>query len=232
MHLSHGFYSLFPVIFLPEGLCVIILYAYIVQQMCFLMIRDRLYTLAKTNMTVITLAVLISLIIIFGGIAVYLTEHEHQGANITKLNDAFWWAVVTIATVGYGDYYPVTAAGRLIAIFIMLSGIGIFVLFVSTLAQRRLQRAESRLKSKNEPQPSLLGHETKAAIKNKIDGLEKLTGEDFDTLVIMMKSLRSTLLEESKILFKCSRCGIVYHNKLKFCSNCGLDLRGYAIAKP
>jgi predicted Zn-ribbon and HTH transcriptional regulator len=107
----------------------------------------------------------------------------------------------------------------------MLSGIGIFALFVSTLAQRRLQRAESRLKSKTEPlQATLLGHETKSTIKNKIDGIENLT-EDFNNLVIIMKSQRRTLLEESNILFKCSRCGAVYHNnKAKFCSNCGFDL--------
>jgi predicted RNA-binding Zn-ribbon protein involved in translation (DUF1610 family) len=94
------------------------------------------------------------------------------------------------------------------------------------IAQRRLQRAESRLKSKTELQPIVLGHETKAAIKNKIEGIENLTEEDFDTLIIMMKSLRRTLLEESKILFKCPRCGITYHSKPNFCSNCGLDLSG------
>ncbi len=66
----------------------------------FLMTTNHLYTLVRTNMTVIILAVLASLIIICGGIAVYLAEHEHQGANITNLGDSFWWAVVTIATVG------------------------------------------------------------------------------------------------------------------------------------
>ena len=187
------------------------------------MSSDRLYRLVKTNKIIIVLGLLTALIIIFGGIAVYLAEHGHQGANITKLSDALWWAVVTIATVGYGDYYPVTVVGRLIAILMMLSGIGIFALLVSTLAQRRMQRAESRLKSKTELQPILLGHETKTAIKNKIEGIENLTEEDFDTLIIMMKSLRRTLLEESKILFKCPRCGITYHSKPKFCSNCGLD---------
>jgi len=207
----------------------IIIYLCSIKDM-FLMTSDRLYTFTKTNKNIVTLAILTLLIIIFGGVAVYLTEHGHQGANITKLSDAFWWAVVTIATVGYGDYYPVTAAGRIIAIFVMLSGIGIFVLLVNTLAQRRLQRADTKLKPRSKLiQPSLLDRETKTSIKNKIEKIENLTEEDFDTLIITMKNLRRTLLEEVKISFKCSRCGIVYHNKPKFCSNCGLDLSGCKI---
>ncbi|HET7284316.1 MAG TPA: ion channel [Nitrososphaeraceae archaeon] len=196
------------------------------------MANNHLYMLAKTNIDVIILLILGSLIVVFGGIAVYLVEHEHTGANITNLADSFWWAVVTIATVGYGDYYPVTAAGRIIAIFMMLSGIGIFATFVSMLAHRRLQRAELRLKSKTEARSDVLGYGTKIELKNKIDVIESLTEEDFDTFVIMMKSLRLRLLEESKVLSKCSRCGMVYHknNKAKFCSNCGLDLGGSGVS--
>ncbi len=196
------------------------------------MANNHLYMLAKTNIDVIILLILGSLIVVFGGIAVYLVEHEHTGANITNVADSFWWAVVTIATVGYGDYYPVTAAGRIIAIFMMLSGIGIFATFVSMLAHRRLQRAELRLKSKTEARSDVLGYGTKIELKNKIDVIESLTEEDFDTFVIMMKSLRLRLLEESKVLSKCSRCGMVYHknNKAKFCSNCGLDLGGSGVS--
>ena len=51
-----------------------------------------------------------------------------------------------------------------------------------------------------------------------------LTYEDFDTLIIMIKSQRRTLLEESKILYKYSGYGNVYYSKPKFCSNCGLIL--------
>ena len=54
----------------------------------------------------------------------YLVENKYPGANITKLGDAFWWAIV-ISSVAYGDYYPVTTVGRLIAVFVMFSGIGI-----------------------------------------------------------------------------------------------------------
>ena len=53
------------------------------------MTSDHLYTMAKTNMSIIMLAVLASLIIIIGGTGVYLVEHEHKGANITSLGDAF-----------------------------------------------------------------------------------------------------------------------------------------------
>ena len=86
---------------------------------------------------------------IFGAIGVYLVEHKHVGANITSLGDTLWWAVVTITTVEYGDYYPVTLAGRLIAIIVMLSGIGIVVTLLGVFSQKRLQHVESKLKSKN-----------------------------------------------------------------------------------
>ncbi len=86
----------------------------------------------------------------------------------------------------------------------MLSGIGIFALLVTNLAQKRLQRRESRLKSKSDAKASPLDQESKIDNKNKIDGVEMLTEDDFDRLIIMMKELRHTLLEESKISFKCS----------------------------
>jgi hypothetical protein len=106
----------------------------------------------------------------------------------------------------------------------MFSGISIVITLIGMLSQRRLQRVESRIKSKTKVQPRLLGDETKTDIKNKIEGIEMLADEDFDTLIIMIKSLRRTLLEESTILYKCSRCGNVYYSKPKICSNCGLDL--------
>lgn len=89
-------------------------------------------------------------------------------------------------------------------------------------SQRRLQHAESKLKSKTEVRSRLLGDETKISIKDKIERIEKLTEEEFDKLIIMMKSLRRNLLEYSKFSYKCPSSGNVYYIKPKFCSNCGL----------
>jgi hypothetical protein len=78
-------------------------------------------------------------------------------------------------------------------------------------------------KSKINGRTRYLGEETKTAIREKIEGFENLTEEEFDGVMIMMKSLRLTLLEQSKILYKCSSCGNVYYSKHKFCSNCGIE---------
>ena len=105
-----------------------------------------------------------------------------------------------------------------------IPGIGIAVTLVTAIAQGRVQRMQERLMSKTAGKAKALANETKATIKDKVEGIEKLTEEDFDGLVIMMKSLRLTLLEESKIVYKCPRCGSDYRSKPKFCSDCGFAL--------
>ncbi len=54
--------------------------------------------------------------------------------NIKTGGDALWWAIVTITTVGYGDFYPVTALGRITAVFVMFAGVGIIGALASILA--------------------------------------------------------------------------------------------------
>jgi voltage-gated potassium channel Kch len=62
----------------------------------------------------------------FGSLAVLSAEHSSPDANITNASDALWWDFVTITTVGYGDKYPTTNAGRIVAIFVMIAGVGLF----------------------------------------------------------------------------------------------------------
>ena len=58
-----------------------------------------------------------------GAIAVLDAEQDAEGANITTFGDALWWAATTVTTVGYGDRFPVTTEGRLIAVVLMVVGV-------------------------------------------------------------------------------------------------------------
>jgi voltage-gated potassium channel len=58
-------------------------------------------------------------------LAEFRVERYADGSNIRSFGDALWWACVTMATVGYGDYYPVTVPGRLLAVILMMGGIAI-----------------------------------------------------------------------------------------------------------
>jgi len=63
-----------------------------------------------------------------------MTPASGKTPNITTGGDALWWAFVTITTVGYGDFYPVTTLGRITGIFVMFSGVGIIGALASILA--------------------------------------------------------------------------------------------------
>ena len=63
----------------------------------------------------------------------YTVEHP-VNSSVKSFDDALWWAMTTTTTVGYGDIYPVTGEGRLIAVLLMLTGIGVIGVFTATIA--------------------------------------------------------------------------------------------------
>jgi voltage-gated potassium channel len=71
--------------------------------------------------------------VLLGAAGVYVVEGDENRA-ISSYGDALWWAVVTATTVGYGDVSPVTAEGRVIAVVLMLTGIGVIGVFTATVA--------------------------------------------------------------------------------------------------
>lgn len=63
-----------------------------------------------------------------------LAAERHSDGPIQNLDDAVWWGVVTITTVGYGDMYPVTDVGRIIGGVLMIVGVGLFSLTAARVA--------------------------------------------------------------------------------------------------
>ncbi|GAM59918.1 voltage-gated channel subfamily KQT [Vibrio ishigakensis] len=74
------------------------------------------------------------LLVIFGAIGILQFERGVAESNIQSAGDALWWAFVTITTVGYGDYYPVTTEGRMVASVLMTAGVGLFGTFTGFVA--------------------------------------------------------------------------------------------------
>lgn len=70
----------------------------------------------------------------FGSIGVLLAEQRNPEANIKTASDAIWWVYVSITTVGYGDRYPVTNAGRIVGVLILTVGVGLFGVVTAYIA--------------------------------------------------------------------------------------------------
>jgi voltage-gated potassium channel len=79
-----------------------------------------------------------------GSILVLGAEQQAINANIKTASDALWWAIVTIATVGYGDQYPVTNSGRLVGVLMIFVGVALFSTLTSFLAQWFLTQRHSQ----------------------------------------------------------------------------------------
>jgi len=100
---------------------------------------------ARVNIYV---GLILPLLIYVCALGVYDAEHKAPGANITNFGDAIWWAFVTIGTIGYGDYYPITFEGRAIAVLLMIAGLAFVSVITVSIATIFLNRLEYDLTKK------------------------------------------------------------------------------------
>ena len=77
----------------------------------------------------LTLTFFLSLIlIVFSGIIVFYAENPYQPEVFNNMRNSIWWAFATLTTVGYGDIYPITLVGKLIATLVAILGIGLIAI--------------------------------------------------------------------------------------------------------
>lgn len=127
------------------------------------------YTLLKTN-GLEKLLVFAAVLIFLVPIPMIMIEPQ-----IINYNDAIWWAVVTITTVGYGDIYPETGVGRFFAVILMFVGIGIIGTFTSAISAYFASRKQAA------EEDHILD------IVNSIKKIEKLTAEDHQLIQSYLK---------------------------------------------
>jgi len=92
------------------------------------LVRDR------ANSALYTLLLIGLLMLEFGSMGMLALEAGKPGANIETASDALWYSIVTMATVGYGDQFPVTNPGRMLGTVIIVVGVGIFGTLTGFLA--------------------------------------------------------------------------------------------------
>ncbi|WP_455114552.1 ion channel [Rothia mucilaginosa] len=85
-----------------------------------------------------------AIFIIMFALAIYSVESSEPGTMIRDLPTAYWWTFTTLATVGYGDVYPVTGIGRVIAVVVMLYGVGMVAVATGALASWIIEKIGGR----------------------------------------------------------------------------------------
>lgn len=96
--------------------------------------------------TALLMLLLIGMLVLeFGSLEMLRLEQDAPGANITTASDALWYVIVTMATVGYGDEYPITDPGRIMGTLIIIVGVGIFGTLTGYLANLFLSPMRRRV---------------------------------------------------------------------------------------
>jgi voltage-gated potassium channel len=98
------------------------------------------------------------LAVTFSALLVLDLERDAPEANIRTLGTAVWWAFVTLFTVGYGDHYPVTPGGRIVAIVLMINSFVILSVVTASVAARFVEGSARRTEAGDAdavPEPSL-----------------------------------------------------------------------------
>jgi voltage-gated potassium channel len=145
----------------------------------------------RNQYTAFITILLTAIVLTVGSTLVLQFESKDPNASIQTGWNAFWYSIVTITTVGYGDFYPITYGGRIVAIFIMFMGVGIIGALASILSSILVGAPSS---AAQEPPPAddvlppgelVAAPATKqdvAALQNEIASLrlmlEKMSGAD------------------------------------------------------
>lgn len=137
----------------------------------------------RADSALFTLVFISILVLEFGSLGMLKIEAPAEGANITTASDSLWYMIVTMATVGYGDQFPVTTAGRVLGAVVIIVGVGIFGTLTGYLANFFLAPRKSRTPD----------GQTEPTLQDRLEALKQLNAEQQQAI----KDLEA-LLDERK----------------------------------
>jgi voltage-gated potassium channel len=165
------------------------------------------------------LVIVLLLVFIGSAIAVYYVERGSSG-SIKTLGEAFWWLIVTLATVGYGDFTPVTTSGRIIASVLIVIGVSLIPFVAaqgaSYLVTRRLREERGLEKIKDKEHTVICGWNEH--IETILDGI--ISRQEHPE-IILVNSLASEKINEVLLRYKSIKPRFVHGD---FTSETVLDL--------
>jgi voltage-gated potassium channel len=121
-----------------------------------------------------------AIVVYAAALAILDVEGNHPDSKIKTLGDALWWASTTVTTVGYGDLHPVTGAGRLVGVALMIGGITLLGLVTATLASWIVERVadeDTATQAATRAQIEELRAEVQRLAKSVTDGRPPAYGE-------------------------------------------------------
>jgi voltage-gated potassium channel len=162
--------------------------------------------------TFLYLIIILAATITFGAIAILSVEEGNE--KIKDFEDAIWFSVTTLTISGFGDVYPITTAGRVVAVVLSFVGLGILLGFISNigsaLVASRLGKTQKRLQG-----------ETKDLILNKLNNIEQLHEDELTDLISLITTFYKGAKLNSSKAFLCSSCGNNCLTGSIYCNKCG-----------
>jgi voltage-gated potassium channel len=133
----------------------------------------------RAKAAALIMVLLVIVVLTTATVAALEFESEVPESNLNSAGDAFWWSIVTMTTVGYGDFYPITSWGRVAAVALMTVGVGIFGVLASFLANLFLPKSS---KDQDDAVPASTADLASIqaqleAIKARLDALQSMVGD-------------------------------------------------------
>ena len=145
--------------------------------------------------TFLYLVIILAATMIFGSIIILSVEEGNE--NIKDFEDAVWFSLTTLTISGFGDVYPITTGGRIVAAVLSFVGLGIILGFLSNvgsaLISSRLGKTQRRLHN-----------ETKELILIRMNNIEQLHEDELADLISLITTLNKTGKTNSSDAYVCS----------------------------